>query len=175
MKLSARQTLQKGFTLIELLVVIGILGILAAALVATIDPFEQLNKGTDARTENTLVELQNGLLRYYTIKGNLPWTNALDECMGPGGAPDGSQVSSEMEDCVEALIDQGELKESFINSPDLENIYVTEESTNNVVLCYEPVSKAKQRDPNTEFDASGEPGVDCQSQDGDQACYWCSR
>ena len=32
----------KGFTLIELLVVIGILGVLAAALIATIDPFEQI-------------------------------------------------------------------------------------------------------------------------------------
>ena len=44
-----------GFTLIELLVVIGILGILAAALVATIDPFEQLKKADDAKIKNIAV------------------------------------------------------------------------------------------------------------------------
>jgi len=32
----------KGFTLMELLIVIGVLGILAAGLLAAIDPFEQL-------------------------------------------------------------------------------------------------------------------------------------
>ena len=31
-----------GFTLMELLIVIGVLGILAAGLLAAIDPFEQL-------------------------------------------------------------------------------------------------------------------------------------
>jgi len=33
-----------GFTLMELLIVIGVLGILAAGLLAAIDPFEQLKK-----------------------------------------------------------------------------------------------------------------------------------
>ena len=47
--------LQKGFTLIELLVVLGILGILATALVATIDPFEQLKKASDANVKNFLM------------------------------------------------------------------------------------------------------------------------
>ena len=42
MKSARMNLIQKGFTLIELLVVIGILGILATSLIATIDPFEQL-------------------------------------------------------------------------------------------------------------------------------------
>ena len=39
--------MKKGFTLIELLIVIAILGILAIALLATLDPFEQLRKSRD--------------------------------------------------------------------------------------------------------------------------------
>ena len=50
---------KKGFTLIELLVVIGILGILAAALVATIDPFEQLNKAQDSTVKNMAGRILN--------------------------------------------------------------------------------------------------------------------
>lgn len=165
--------LNKGFTLIELLVVIGILGILAAALVATIDPFEQLNKGSDARTENTLVEFQNGLLRYYTLRGQLPWNDVDDDCMA-GAAPASSSIES-ISTCLDDLIAQGELKASFANSPDLPNIYVTEESTNNVVLCYEPISKSKQRDVNTIYDIAGAAGVDCKSAGGATDCYWCSR
>lgn len=174
MKLSAPKVLQKGFTLIELLVVIGILGILAAALIATIDPFEQLNKAADARNENTLIEFQNGLLRYYTLQGNMPWTDPEDDCMA-GGAPDGSVIDPDMDDCITALIAQGELKQSFSNSPDLDNIFVTEETTNNAVLCYLPSSKAKQRDPNSIYNADGTAGTDCQGAGGDTVCYWCSR
>lgn len=165
--------LQKGFTLIELLVVIGILGILAAALVATIDPFEQLNKGTDARTENTLVEFQNGLLRYYTLRGNLPWNDPTDLC-NTGTPPSGSSIE-DISDCLDDLIVQGELKSSFANSPDLPNIFVTETTTNNVVLCYEPISKSKQRDVNTIYDNLGDPGTDCKSTGGASDCNWCSR
>ena len=176
MKLSVQKNLQKGFTLIELLVVIGILGILAAALIATIDPFEQLNKASDARTENTLIEFQNGLLRYYTLRGQLPWNDADDECMGPGAAPAGESIT-DIEACLQNLIDQGELKGSFINSPDLDSIFVSEESTNNVVLCYEPISKSKQRDVNTIYDSVGDNTnqANCKSANGTEDCYWCSR
>lgn len=165
----------KGFTLIELLVVIGILGILAAALVATIDPFEQLNKGSDARTENTLIEFQNGLLRYYTLRGQLPWNDTDDECMGVGGAPTTPQSITAISACLDDLIAQGELKQSFANSPDLPNIYITEESRNNIALCYEPISKSKQRDVNTIYAQDGGAGTDCKSSGGATDCYWCSR
>ncbi|PJE63249.1 Tfp structural protein, partial [Candidatus Roizmanbacteria bacterium CG10_big_fil_rev_8_21_14_0_10_39_6] len=46
------QKQKKGFTLIELLIVIALLGTLAVALLAAIDPFEQFKKGTDTARRN---------------------------------------------------------------------------------------------------------------------------
>src|SRR4051812_6427183 len=88
-----------GFTLIELLVVIGILGILASALVATIDPFEQLKKANDSNRKNVAVEFLNATLRYYTTHNALPWdtvANGGANCnTGAGGAdPASVQMSS---------------------------------------------------------------------------------
>ncbi len=180
MKLSARNTFQKGFTLIELLVVIGILGILAAALVATIDPFEQLRKGTDARVENTVIETQNALLRYYTIRGTMPWDvlNGDNCIVAAPNIPAGAAIDPTYMACVTALIDQGELRSSFENSTDLANIHISvpdADDPNNVVICYRPESKAKQNDPNTSFDATGAiSGTQCENNGGDTQCYWCS-
>ena len=174
MKLSPVRHIQKGFTLIELLVVIGILGILAAALVATIDPFEQLNKATDAKTENTLVEFQNALLRYYTIRGVLPWNESTNPCVGT--PPAGTDLMS-LSDCVVALVTQGELKGSFTTATNtLSEIYVNEGGTNDVTSCYMPVSKSKQRDPNTQFSSDGQTATGCTSQGASgTSCYWCTR
>ena len=63
----------KAFTLIELLIVIGVLGILAAGLLAAVDPFEQLKKARDANNRNAVIELHNAYTRYYATHGNLPW------------------------------------------------------------------------------------------------------
>lgn len=172
------KTSQTGFTLIELLVVIGILGILAAALVATIDPFEQLNKATDARVENTLVEFQNGLLRYYTIRGEMPWDDPIDQCNG-GNPPSATPLATggTALDCVNDLITQGELKAAFANSSDLDDIYMTYDAANNeTIMCYLPVSNSKGRDPNAIYANDGSLGTQCQGNgSGNNVCYWCTR
>lgn len=58
-----------GFTLIELLVVIGILGILAAALIGTLDPLEQLAKGNDSASTQATDGIYNAAVRYAAGKG----------------------------------------------------------------------------------------------------------
>ncbi|HEX7542609.1 MAG TPA: prepilin-type N-terminal cleavage/methylation domain-containing protein, partial [Patescibacteria group bacterium] len=63
----------KGFTLIELLIVIALLGALAVGLLAALDPFEQLKKGTDTSVRNTVSEYQGAVIRYYAIKNQMPW------------------------------------------------------------------------------------------------------
>src|SRR5438309_6751168 len=114
--LSFKRITSRGFTLIELLVVIAILGLLAAALIATIDPFEQLKKTQDASLKDTAVEVVDANVRYYSTHNALPWNPA------PGGAcnsstnPNGLQLSSAaMTACIQLLVNDGELKQGFFN------------------------------------------------------------
>lgn len=167
----------KGFTLIELLVVIGILGILASALIATIDPFEQLKKGQDANVKNLTVEFLNANIRYYTTHNALPWDPA------PAGAcmtlTDLSAMTAwpTMSSCFGALIADGELKKGFTSvSSDLGKLLVSE-SDNNITACFKPQSKAQRREPNTKYASDGSPRNDCVSMSGQTAtdCYWCAQ
>jgi prepilin-type N-terminal cleavage/methylation domain-containing protein len=56
----------KGFTLIELLVVIGVLGVLAAAVITAINPLEQLARGRDGGRKSTVSQLGNALQADFT-------------------------------------------------------------------------------------------------------------
>ena len=99
---------QKGFTLIELLVVIGILGVLATALVTTIDPFEQLRKAQDANVKNALVEYVNANLRYYTTHNNLPWgVTAASGNVCPGDATAGFTLVGTDNNLSNEVVDTG--------------------------------------------------------------------
>jgi len=147
--------LNSGFTLIELLVVIGILGVLAAALIATIDPFEQLKKSQDANVKNTLVEFVDANVRYYATHNALPWwSNGVSGCT----SSDTSLNSAGAAPCVTGLISDGELKQSFNQATGiLANIryFGGDTSAPGVTACFSPVSKSQQKDPNTRFDSSG--------------------
>jgi prepilin-type N-terminal cleavage/methylation domain-containing protein len=142
---------KKGFTLIELLVVIGILGILAAALIATIDPFEQLNKAQDSTVKNTMVEYVTANIRYYATHNDYPWGAGAQACApevisdantdtsggaGLGSAPyemplcGGGNVENGSgctpSTCLKPLVDDRELKASFVTSVGtLSKIFVT--------------------------------------------------
>lgn len=174
----------KGFTLIELLVVIGILGILASALIATIDPFEQLKKATDANVKNALVEYLNANVRYYTTHNTFPWdtvANGGDNCNG-GVAPDGSGTTgintpSTMTTCTDALIAEKELKSGFSTATNLlKEIYITYDASNNDLTgCFKPGSASQQKDKNTKFTQTGTDGTDCKSAGGATSCYWCTK
>ncbi len=190
MKLSAHKTLQKGFTLIELLVVIGILGILAAALVATIDPFEQIQKGEDSKIKNMAVEFHTGLVRYYTTHGSFPWNDVNSDntdCTALGaGAIDALTLNANgMIDCLEgssySLIDDGELKAAFTsNENDLAEVHVSWDPSNgsDVVICFAPVSKAQKASSETKYNDDGtdaDPNVCPDADVADGTCYWCTR
>ncbi len=51
----------KGFTLIELLVVIAVLGVLAAAVVAAINPIKKINQAKDSTLKSDMSQLVNAL------------------------------------------------------------------------------------------------------------------
>lgn len=174
--------LVKGFTLIELLVVIGILGILAAALIATIDPFEQLKKAQDANVKNTAVEFVDASIRYYTTHNVLPWDNTAAPHACQGGDPTGAVLTTaEMAACLgdattpNTLIGDGELKPGFTTvTTILSSILVTGVS-NGVTACFQPQSKSQEADANTKYSVSGTISSGCVSQGGTTTtCYWCS-
>lgn len=57
---------QKAFTLIELLIVIAVLGVLAAAVVAAINPVQKINKAKDSTVKSDMGQLVNALQAYFT-------------------------------------------------------------------------------------------------------------
>lgn len=61
-----------GFTLVELLVVVGMIGILSVALLATLDPIGQIQKGWDAQRKSDLSQIQKALEQYYQDNGRYP-------------------------------------------------------------------------------------------------------
>src|SRR5882672_3946122 len=109
--------IQAGFTLIELLVVIGILGILAAALVATIDPFEQLRKAQDSNMKNLAVEFLNGNIRYYTTHSALPWFSVANGGVNCYTSNTLTKIAlsnfTGATGCLQILVNEGELKQGF--------------------------------------------------------------
>lgn len=144
-----------GFTLIELLVVIGILGILAAALIATVDPFEQLKKGRDTTTRNTALEYLNAMTRYYATHAKLPWDNGVTGCAAPSTAVLLSDAT--MTPCTAALETEGELKTGFgravanSGADDLIRVRTTAAGASNISLCFSPTAKSFKADDATQY------------------------
>lgn len=187
-----------GFTLIELLVVIGILGILAAALVATIDPFEQLKKADDAKIKNIAVEFQTANVRYYTTHSSFPWSNADNQATNntvcypnpqvdiAGSALSTARVKACIDNTAGSLISEGELKSAFsTNVNDLAKVFLTWASADptSMVVCFAPQSKSQLASAETIYDiagaaANGVGGACTADKTVEQKrnnCYWCTR
>jgi len=67
-----RLKLQNSFTLIELLIVIAILGILAAAVLVTVNPSKRAAQARDAQRKNDISAIANALIGYYALIGVYP-------------------------------------------------------------------------------------------------------
>lgn len=186
---------QRGFTLIELLVVIGVLGILATGLLATIDPLEQFRKGSDSNKRTTALELQNAITRYYAVHGTLPWdstTNGGAGCNG-GVAPAPTRVTpvqtgttTSFNDCLTTLVNEGELKSTFPTQNSILNaLWVVDttpanSSSKSFAICFNPDSKSESTKPETKYNgtASG-PTVPldptCDPTLPASSCYTCAQ
>lgn len=156
---------KKGaFTLIELLIVIALLGALAVGLLAALDPFEQLKKGTDTGIRNTVSEIHGAVIRYYAIKSEMPW-----------GTTGYSGPASGASSYLQTIIDTGELKADFFKlaGNQLEQIYINGGSET-VVVCFQPKSRSFRSDPNTKFTQDGQTDDNCPNPTAN-TCYWCVR
>ncbi|MEX2007569.1 MAG: type II secretion system protein [Candidatus Levyibacteriota bacterium] len=173
-----------GFTLIELLVVIGVLGILAAGLLATIDPLEQFRKGADSNRKTTALELNNALTRYYAVHSVYPWNDTAvggSECMGVGVVPNATLVSqqsgaSAFDPCLTQLVSEGELKSTFSTQYGiLSRLSVTDTTVGtakSAVVCFDPESKSESLRPETKYTIAGVASCDPQAS---STCYWCAQ
>lgn len=168
---------QRGFTLIELLIVIALLGALAVGLLATVDPFEQLKKGTDTSLRNTTAEIYNSAIRYYSVKTTFPWT--ADIVAMPLNDTAMVDTSSGY---LYAIIRAGELKPEFVQlagSGNLGQIRLTStedvnQARQNVSVCFLPASKSFANESNAKYASDGLETTGCVStESGGASCYWC--
>ncbi len=68
--------IKSGFTLIELLIVISILGILAAATLAILDPIDKVRTGNDSKVQQDITRVARAAEAYAAINnGNYPSGN----------------------------------------------------------------------------------------------------
>ena len=163
-----------GFTLVELLIVIALIGVLAVALVATLNPIEQVNKARDVKFKNDAAEALAAIERYYATQGFYPWE---DEVWGEGnGAEDdddvgltsrmpglgvcyGTTYNAEVSgDCITSdnkgeLIETDELKASFASKEpfaedvtDIDRLYLWRAANSTAVyICFIPKASSNRK------------------------------
>jgi len=153
---------KSAFTLIELLIVIALLGALAVGLLAALDPFEQLKKGTDTGLRNTVSEIHGAIIRYYAVKNAMPWT---DNQQGDLNA---------MSQYIQSVIGTGELKSDFFSllpQGGFSQIFING-TTESVTVCFQPKSRSFRSDNNTKFSQYGASQSGCPNPTAN-TCYWC--
>ncbi len=161
----------------ELLIVIGVLGILAAGLLAAIDPFEQLKKARDTNNRSAAIEFLGASQRYYTTHGYLPWfkPGALTGSYDTANCPDapwtvirpavstatyprsyveiglGSGIADGVKSCLtNTLGTDGEIKTTFFDGLKTP-LYVLSGSSTKVAVCFAPEGKSSRSDAQTKY------------------------
>lgn len=138
---------RKGFTMVELLVVISIIGILAAAIIAVLNPAEQLRKGRDTARNADTASLLNALDRYAATFGCYPWeydsTNSTcDEAGNDVAAAAISSANFATGGNMEALVSTDELKSQFQTRNSITNSELKIfETAGQASVCFTPESQ----------------------------------
>jgi len=157
--MTARKIIGSGFTLVELLIVIALLGVLAAAVLAAINPLEQANRARDTRFRSDGSQLLSAEDRYFVSQEKFTWvTNGdvtnNDAAFGFANAI-GAGVGICGADCNTdgLLIANNELKTEFRNRDFIKNgateteaIYVGKATgaSSSEYACWVPKSKSER-------------------------------
>lgn len=161
-----------GFTMIELLIVIAVLGVLAVAVLAAINPIEQINRGRDTGSRSDAEQLLSGIDRYYVARdGVWPWMVDADdednEAIATLTEVDETWADDDGDGVLEKLSTGGtqELKQSFVTRITDANynslsVYYRGNQGDSLYVCFEPQSgsfleEAQERCVDT--DGSGLP------------------
>jgi len=157
MKKTARFLVEKGFTLVELLIVIALIGVLAVAVLAAINPLEQLNRARDTGMESDASQLLAAIDRYYATQEKFPWVVAPvtnDSALARTSAKDPTigVCGNALCDTDGLLLAQYELKSEFRNrkfitaTADVDQLYLGKKigASSSVYACWVPTSKAKR-------------------------------
>lgn len=138
----------RGFTMIELLVVIAVIGILAVAVLSSINPIEQINKGRDTSRRSDIEQLLNASDRYYAIQTFYPW-NRTTSTYTAGSTQAASLFSFNPTngdwDWMDDLVTTAEVKQGFVNRIKNESlIYLYKAAVSNATAygCFVPTSYA---------------------------------
>ncbi len=75
-KCHAKLSSTKGFTLIELLIVIAVLGVLATATLAAIDPLDKINAGNDSKIQSDISQIV-GAAQAFSVSNNGAYPKSL--------------------------------------------------------------------------------------------------
>lgn len=172
-----RLQLRFGFTLVELLVVVALIGILAVAVLSTINPIEQANRARDAKYKNDASEIVSATERYYATTQTYPWTSGTnmglywsDASLSDNGTNPkiGICGSSGCPSTYGLLISSNELRTEFANrdafkstASELDKFYIGRNigASDSVYVCYVPRSDTKRKSNYTTLKLGSSLGI----------------
>jgi hypothetical protein len=145
-----------------------VLAILIAVLIILINPLEQLRKTGDSNKRNMAAEYLNACTRYYANHEEMPWQDTSPLALAFNEEPVLSYTQK--------LIEDKELKEEFNRflTDNSHQVYLTASlSPPEVIICFDPGSKALSADEETRYGVDGSLKAGCPNPG--EACYWCLR
>lgn len=163
----------RGFTMIELLVVIAVIGVLAVAVLSSINPIEQINKGRDTRTRSDAAQMINATDRFFAVHEIYPWNDAtynsniaadgIDQDAFPGANAGGGtnctatgigfcivDGTAANDSWLDALTGTAEVKQGYVNrvravsTPNELNVFKAAGINQTTYVCFIPSSQAFQ-------------------------------
>lgn len=162
-----------GFTMIELLVVISVIGVLAVAVLSSINPIEQINKGRDTRTRSDAAQLVNAIDRYVAIHEEYPWNTLASTAFDVAFTMNNNEWNTAADDWADLLVSTSEVKDSFIARQVSEQalfVFKPIGYDSNVTTCFVPASNAFRQEAAQSCDGVANGGAPfntlCATNDG---------